>query len=179
MLQLISAISDPKQRATAEAIFESYGKKMFLVANKILNDHHDSEDAVMEAFRRIIKGMQKFTDLSQAETEALVLVYVRNTAIDIYNTNKRRIGIVQELSINDVSNESEIEELDMGIKILVEKIKSMPYIYSSVILLKYHYGYSSKEIADALNITENSVRVRTSRAKEILKASLEREGITV
>ena len=52
----------------------------------------------------------------------------------------------------------------------------LPENYWNVLLLKYSHGYDDREIAQMLDITEENVRQRISRAKKRLSELLEKEG---
>ena len=75
-----------------EELYLRYAKRMYAIAYKILHDPHDSEDAVMEAFRRIVKNQKKFNNLKSTDADALATVYIKNAAIDVYNLNKKRVS---------------------------------------------------------------------------------------
>lgn len=48
------------ERLKIEQIFHTYGNLMFHVANKILNNDHDAEDAVQQALFSIYQNLEKF-----------------------------------------------------------------------------------------------------------------------
>lgn len=158
----------------AEELFNRYGKRMYSIAMKILKDPHDSEDALMEAFRRIIKNTDKFKELSSRDADALASVYVKNAAIDIYNSNKRRSSVIDTENLPEPSGNDPFESNAVS-----SALDALPYQQASVILLKYHYGYSTSEIASALGIAPFTVRKRLERAKKQLKTILIKEGIDV
>ena len=51
--------------------------------------------------------------------------------------------------------------------------------YADIIMLKFYYELSIKEIAKILNITENNVSVRINRALKALKYILEERGVSL
>jgi len=51
-------------------------------------------------------------------------------------------------------------------------------IYREVILLQYYKQFSIQEIAYLLDVSENTVKTRLSRAKQNLKKQLEQGGIS-
>ena len=48
MLAIIMAIEDDDDRLFVEMIFNKYSKNMYLIAEKILNNHDDAEDCVQD-----------------------------------------------------------------------------------------------------------------------------------
>jgi RNA polymerase sigma-70 factor (ECF subfamily) len=53
----------------------------------------------------------------------------------------------------------------------------LPINYAIVLRLRYSQGYSDKEIADMLEITQENVRTRVKRAKRKLAQILEERGV--
>ncbi len=58
-----------------------------------------------------------------------------------------------------------------------ELIMSLPVKYKVVMTLYYVEGYRSKEIADIINISEDAVRKRLQKGREILKTEFEKEQL--
>ena len=63
--------------------------------------------------------------------------------------------------------------------IILEKIAELGEPDSTIIIQKYYYGRTSKEISEMLSITPEHIRVRNSRAVRKLKDMLEHEGISL
>lgn len=163
---------DEKEASDAEKLYIRYSKKMYVIAYNILGNRHDSEDAVMEAFKRIIKNANKFRTVSTEDADALAAVYVKNASIDIYNANKKRLKYINEYDCEPQLLDDRTDSLDLS-----GALGQLPYGYASLIILKYHYGYSSKQAAEALGISELAARKRLERAKKLLKEVLEKEGV--
>ena len=158
----------------AEELFTRYGGKMYSIAFRILKDPHDSEDAVMEAFKRILKNSEKFNHVPVSEADALATVYVKNAAIDIYNSNKKRGKHLVECQFSEQGDND-----PQNFSSLSSALNSLPYSQAAIIILKYHYGYSSFEIGNALGINAITVRKRLERAKKQLKEILIKEGFKI
>ncbi len=61
---------------------------MFKVANSILKNTFDAEEAVNEAFLRIAINFSKVSEANQHKARKFAVITVRNVAIDIYNKKK-------------------------------------------------------------------------------------------
>ena len=57
----------------------------------------------------------------------------------------------------------------------LEAIMALDPKYRSVIYLHYYEGYSCRELAKLIGLSESAVRMRAKRAREILRAELEEE----
>lgn len=64
------------------ALFRLYEKNMYHIAYAILHDSYQAEDAVMEAFVRLMERNYAIDDPSSDEAKRLVIQVIRSTAID-------------------------------------------------------------------------------------------------
>ena len=67
---------------------------------------------------------------------------------------------------------SDLEYID-----LVELFRRLPETYRAVLEMKLLIGYSDKEIAKYLNISETAVSSRASRGRALLRKVVEKEGL--
>lgn len=58
---------------------------------------------------------------------------------------------------------------------VLDEIMLLDPKYRSVIYLHYYEGYSYRELASLLGLSESAVRMRAKRAREILRLELEEE----
>ena len=136
---------------------------MFFLGNRILRDEYLAEDAIHQAFLRIIDNLDKIDKIDCHKTKGFVVIIVENIAIDFYRKRKREKTISFdeiEFYIKDIKNESNLIINDVE-----EAILKLSINYSSVFRLKYSQGYSNREISEILKISEQNVRQRISREK--------------
>lgn len=154
----------------AAKVWECAGKAMYRAAYAVLNNQADAEDAVMDAMERIIKNEEKFSGLTCNEMTALAVIYSRNTAINIYNANKKRPYPFEELpeTVDAVTPDDEAADRDAADRML-GLIKQMPPSYRDALLLRAKFEMSVSEIAGVLGIEKGAVRTRLSRARDWLK----------
>ncbi|MBQ2546624.1 MAG: sigma-70 family RNA polymerase sigma factor [Clostridia bacterium] len=167
-----------KDERPAERVWRQAKDAMLAEARRILGDTADAEDAVMDAMERIVKNEVKFLTLGCNETRALAVIYVRNTAIDLYNANAKRPLPLEELpeDLEDPRTpEDEAVERD-AVRRLLRLIEAMPPSYRDALLLRVHYGMTNEEIAAVLGLEGGTVRTRLSRAREWLKKHERRSG---
>ncbi len=177
MLIYLSMIESEEDKSKFEMLYLSYRKIMFYVANKVLNDEHLSEDVVHEAFMRIINNLEKIGEVNCHKTKAFIVIIVQNIAIDFYRKRKKNNSVSYNEIELYVENINEIENnTENSIEMLILKL---PISYSTVLMLKYYQGYSNREIADILKLSEVNVRKRISRAKQMLEIDLKNIGVNV
>lgn len=138
---------------------------MFSAAYRILNDKSKAEDAVQDAFLKVIKYPNKVLSIPIEDLKPYLIVVSENSARNIY---KREKSIKEEpLEEDTVSQEDNLENLTSS-RIDIERIFCVPQVnvaYRDVLLLRYYYNFSTREISIALGISENNVRIRIMRAR--------------
>lgn len=72
-----------------ERLFELYEKKMYAAAFRILQDVGQAEDAVQDAFIRVMSHMNQIKSPESQETKHFMIKVIRSAAIDIYRKNQR------------------------------------------------------------------------------------------
>ena len=163
----------------AERVWDCAKGLMYRTAYEILKNRTDAEDALMDAMARIVKHEKKFVGLECNNMRALAVIYVRNTAIDLYNRNAKQPYPVDEFSTESGETSSPEEEVvgkDAAARLLAA-IERMPPSYRDVLLLAGKFGMNNREIAEVLHLENGTVRTRLSRAKAILKETIkEMEG---
>ena len=179
MLAVIMMVQDEQERNKVEQIYNRYYSMMFYIAKGILHDEHLAEDAVSEAFIRIINNIDKIGKVDCYQTRGFVVILVRNISIDML----RRIKKEQILSLDDVREP--VDNIDpvfenASIKDACEKIidcinRMSNKNYADILHLKIGYGYSNEEISEILNITTDNIKVRLSRARKALIKQMQTE----
>ncbi len=148
---------------------------MFYIANQILRDTYLAEDAVHQAFIKVIKNLDKIEDISSARTRSFISTITKNCAFDEYKKQKSQLSVPIE-DMEEVLFDKEDFASDND---LAKIIHGMAAIYRDVLVLMYHQGFTVKEIAKILNIQENAVKKRLDRGRRMLAEQLEREHVTL
>lgn len=154
-------------------LYEEYRQLLYAVAFRILQNSKDSEDAVHETFLRISDHLEKINEEECHKTKAFLVTVTKHISYDLCRRRKRERGISYEEWEETIGEES--SEPSSGGD-LYEMLGKLPENYLNLLLLKYSHGYDDREIAQMLDITEENVRQRISRAKKRLSELLEKEG---
>lgn len=153
-------------------LFNLYSDLMLQHAYYILKDIPTSQDAVSEAFLRVMKIIEKINELDCPKTRKLMVIIVENISKNIYNRRKRE-ALVDFTEI-DFENENSLDDFyDIEVKQDMDSIlKRLPIDYANILVLTSD-GYSTKEIAEILGINYENARKRLLRAKKSLKKLIE------
>ena len=171
-------------------LYETYRKLMHWTAEKILHDEHLAEDAVHEAFLRIIQNFHQIREIPCPKTRSFVVIIVRNVAL---NMQKKRTWEEKETFREILPEESTdfredalrhaIDEIAYGFDETIDEIYrneimaavlSMPDVSKEILLLYGYVGYSVRDIAKYLKITEATAYKRLQRARNALAEKIGR-----
>ena len=166
----------PEKKRPAEMVWDCAKGLMYRTAYEILKNRADAEDALMDAMARIVKHEKKFEGLECNNMRALAVIYVRNTAIDLYNRNRKHPYPVDEFPTESTETSSPEEEVigNDAAAGLLAAIEKMSPSYRDVLLLAGKFGMDNREIAEVLHLENGTVRTRLSRARAILKETMEK-----
>ena len=168
MLVYLQSISGPEDRTRFEALYTAYRGLMFHVANRVLQNPQDAEDAVHQAFLSLASCRLPAELGPQARH--LAAVAAERKAIDLYRARKRR----PETELDEETLPGLAPPPSDGT--LAGAMAALPPRYREALLLKYYNGYSAAEVAELLGTTAANVRQLIARAKKKLAAELAERG---
>lgn len=143
-----------------EKTVKQYSSSMLKAAFSILRNTHDAEDAVQEAFVKLITKQPTFHDENH-EKAWLLRVTINNAK------NIRRLSGRENAELHENQGFVYTEETDV-----LNEVLSLPEKYRVVIHLYYYEGYSIKEIAEIIQKPAATVGTLLSRGRAMLKTFL-------
>ena len=142
-------------------------QKLYKYCLKLTKSPWVAEDIVQETMLKIFK--LKETDPHRELTHSFLCTVARNLFID--EKRKEKTG---KVVYKDVYGEVDSSlELDSLIEILLSRL---PLKQSMLITLKDVFGYSSREIAAMLRVSNEVVKTALHRSRKKLQAAPENEG---
>lgn len=150
-------------------LYQRYKTMLFRVAFAYLGNIEDCEDILQEAFVRLYF---QSPDFAQEEDRKR---WILRVTINLCKSNLRSFWKKHRCSLEDWEGQVDfmqsmaIEERELFIELV-----SLPEKYKSVLILRLT-GYSGKEIAQILSISEAAVKMRLKRGRERMKSYLERQ----
>ncbi|MBE7092901.1 MAG: sigma-70 family RNA polymerase sigma factor [Clostridiales bacterium] len=134
----------------------------------------DFEDCVADVFSEFYTELAKY-DPKISSIKSYLCVLARYHAIDVARKRVRQRGdfsLDDEDSLLQIADnftiEGDIAEDEIRHEVL-SAVKELGEPDSSIIIRKYYFGESSKDIADALKLTVSNVDTRTHRALNKLR----------
>ncbi|WP_139957132.1 RNA polymerase sigma factor [Flavicella sediminum] len=158
-----------KNKPKAQAmVYELFASKLFAVSFKYSRNRQEAEDNLHDGFMTIFNKIDQFK--GTGSFEGWMKRIIINTALLTYRKDKV-FHLVNDEIPEEVS--VEIEEENISIDDLLNLIQELPNRYRLVFNLYVLDGYSHKEIAEMLAISEGTSKSNLSRARQILKQKLE------
>lgn len=160
------------ERSAQKRLYDVYARRMMPICLRYTNDRESAIDLLHDAFVKVYAHLDdfKFEGSFDGWMRRIfvntALAQLRKTAEQPYTVD---VEEARGLSQNDYS------VLDtMSAEEIMRCIASLPEIYRVVFNMFAVDGYSHKEIAEQLNITESSSRVYFLRARKLLQEMLEK-----
>lgn len=167
------------EKSLYEIIVRRFNPYLYKVGRSYNYNHEDTQDLMQESFIDAYKNLASFQGKSSFKTW-IVRIMLNNC----YHKNKKLSATVESSrEINEqnsplFSNQSQetfkmVQNKELGI--IIEKALSvLQEDYRMVFSLREINGFNTEETADLLGITESNVKVRLSRAKEMLRTEIEK-----
>lgn len=167
----LSMIDDEADHATFEQIYYTMRDEMLRIANELLKNQADAEDAVQEALIGLaiyIKHVPK----ERGAMRAYCLASARNAAIRYHKKNAHwhhllHIDSLKLSADNDVFSSIVKLEDKRTLKRIIDKI---PLIYREVLMLRYVSDMPPRKIAKLLHRKPDTVRMQLVRGRKMLIA---------
>ena len=153
-------------RRMQEQLYQRFSSRMYAVCLRYAGNAEEAEDILQEGFIKIFKKLDSFR--SEGSFEGWIRRIFVNTAIEHFR-RKRYLQPVTEKEENTIEGKyiSVLDELaEQDILSLVQNLSPG---YRTVFNMYVVEGYTHKEIADLLGISEGTSKSQLSRAKVILQ----------
>jgi RNA polymerase sigma factor (sigma-70 family) len=153
-------------RRMQEQLYQRFSSRMYAVCLRYAGNAEEAEDILQEGFIKIFKKLDSFR--SEGSFEGWIRRIFVNTAIEHFR-RKRYLQPVTEKEENTIEGKylSVLDELaEQDILSLVQDLSPG---YRTVFNMYVVEGYTHKEIADLLGISEGTSKSQLSRAKVILQ----------
>lgn len=148
--------------------YEKYAGKMLAICKRYLSDGMLAEDVLMEGLTKAIAKIDQFS--FNGSFEGWVKRIIVNEALMKIRSQKNN-----EVDIEDVAyalpSESQGDHLEA--EDLYKMVASLPDGYRTVFNMYAIEGYSHKEIADKLGVSEGTSKSQLSRARAMLQGMLQ------
>ncbi|MGH9604597.1 MAG: RNA polymerase sigma factor [Terracidiphilus sp.] len=179
-MEIPNSAADERLRSEAEQeelalLVGEYASTLYRVAFSVLRNPADAEDAVQEAFVRVLRHRDTLGEVRDRRVWLIRIVW--NIVLDRKRRAKTRpetddvAELARVLPSNGLSAEQLAAAAQHHARVLA-CVEQLPAKERQVLLLSAFEELTSVEIADVLGITESSVRSRLFRARNLMAGLL-------
>lgn len=157
-----------------QAFYERFYGYALSVCSAYASDHEDAREMLNDGFLKV------FRNLNELKNDDVLLPWLRrimvNTAIDYYRRNRKRTVTVSTESVAHTLEEPYLNDETILARLSAEDILTLlhqlPVSYRVVFSLYVLEGYSHREIAGRLGLTESTSRAHLTEANRRLRHAL-------
>lgn len=151
-----------KEKLYFSDMYDKYAKQMYGICFLYLKNKADAEEAVSEAFTRLMGRTPQFENENHAK--AFLTRVCINICKDVLKSGWRKHVVQSEDILVYMTTKEE--------KSIMEDVFTLPPKYRIILYMHYYQGYTTQEIADMLHMRQSSVLSRLSRGRKKLKEIL-------
>jgi len=161
----------------------AYGRKLFFLAQRILNDEQDSEESVSDTYMKTWETIPPNRPTYFYAYLAKLCRFFALGKLDWKMAAKRNAEVVplteeMELCIPDQRKEAEVAAKEIG-RAMNAFLENLSQESRVIFLRRYWFCDTITEIAERYGISESKVKMRLHRTRTQLADYLNKEGITV
>ena len=153
-------------RRMQEELYRRFSPRMYAVCLRYAGNAEEAEDILQEGFIKVFKKLDSFR--REGSFEGWIRRIFVNTAIEHFR-RKRYLMPVTEKEENTIEGKYLSVLDDLAARDIMALVQELSPGYRTVFNMYVVEGYTHKEIADMLGISEGTSKSQLSRAKVILQ----------
>jgi len=167
-INLVARIAARNDDDAARRLYRKYRMELFRFGVHVLNDQGLAEEMVQETFIKFCQRAGSY-DPARGPVRAWLFTIARSAAIDI----ARRPSSRPLLPVEDFQLPPQYDTVDEALTVLTvdQALDKLPSIYGDVMRL-VRDDLTQSEIAERLGIPVGTVKSRTAKAADTLRAEL-------
>lgn len=149
-------------------IYKMYHNDIYRLAYGYTLNLDDAEDIMQQTFVKLYKNIKKFNTADENVKKWLFKVAINESKDFLKSFWRKNKTIVDNLD-NIINDKSNLKNYD-----LTNSLNKINKKYRIPFYLHYYEGYSAKEIAKIMNLSESAVKSRLLRVKEKIREEMEK-----
>lgn len=154
-------------RKSQEMLYRRYARAMYSICLLYENDRDSAKDILQEGFIKIFRNINSFD--RKGSLNCWMKKIFTNAAIDHFRQthNGKQLIPIEDITLPISEDETAASILNTGD--IIAQVNRLPRGARMIFQLHAIEGYSHKEIANLLNITEGTSKSQINRAKHLLQ----------
>jgi RNA polymerase sigma-70 factor (ECF subfamily) len=162
-----------------EVIMRRYNQRLFRIARTMLRSDDEAEDVMQEAYVRAYASLDQFAGKAKFSTW-LTKISIHEALSRLQKRKRTQQGIGGQNGDDQMMEAVKSLELDPeqqalrneATSLLEQAVDALPDLYRSVFVLRTIEDMSTAETAACLDLTEEAVKVRLLRSRQMLRREL-------
>jgi RNA polymerase sigma-70 factor (ECF subfamily) len=154
-------------RAAQRLLYDRFKTRMYTLAYRITGNFDDANDVLQEGFLLVFGNLHAFN--GEAKLSSWIHTIIARAAI-------RKIK--ERIYFEDIESTDTSAIIDLGTAIdvdyLEKAIANLPEGYRTIFTLYEIEGFKHREIAELMDISENTSKSQLFKAKKMLRENLEK-----
>ncbi len=161
-------------RQAQEKLYKGFYRSMMNLCLRYTKNDMDAMEALNTGFYKVFKNIQRY-DPAQSSLYTWIRTIVINSCLDIARSKE---SIIQTMELTAATETEIAPEIisKLSAAHLLEMIRILPVATQTVFNLYIMEGYSHKEIAGLLKISEGTSKWHVSDARKKLQTMINEEG---
>lgn len=155
-----------------ETLIRKFNSRLYRISMSIVNDDKEAEDIMQISYLNAYRQLANFKHNSSFGT------WLTRILINESLLHKKRKQIFEKRRLESIFHDYHCETpldnlMNKELKLILEKaVFTLPEKYRLVFVMREVEGMSTQETMEALDLGESNVKIRLSRAKEMLRNEL-------
>jgi RNA polymerase sigma-70 factor (ECF subfamily) len=164
--------------ALFEILLRRYNQSVYRAVRAVLKRDDEVEDVMQQAYLNAYAHLGQFADRSRFSTWLIriavneALARLRKSQSSSWSWSGGDEMVLQRVETMSPNPEQQVSAAEMR-EVVEAELSALPATYRTVLVLRDVEGMSTAEAASCLEVSEDAIKTRLSRARAIL-----REGIT-
>lgn len=160
-----------RNRAGEKLLYERYITVMARLCQRYIKDNTTVQDLLTEGFIKVFDKLPTFEYRGEQSLEIWIRKIMINECLMLLRKSNKLTGITDEMN-----EPVQAASIHVEVKEMITLINLLPTGYRTILNLYVIDGYSHKEIATLLGITESASRSQLTHARNKLKEILKTHG---
>lgn len=170
--KLIEKASKNDRRAQHQ-LFEMFSPKMLGVCRQYLKNNDLAEEVMLSGFFKMFTHLKDFKN--EGSFEGWIRRIMVNESISQLRKDKK-LQFIPETEIENTTAHSAYIETEIEVNEIQKMIDNLPVGYKSVFVLYVVEGYKHSEIAELLQINENTSKSQLFKARKMLQNMVNKQN---
>jgi len=162
-------------RVAQRNLYDLFSRRMYVVCLRYTKSQQEAEDVLQDSFIKVFKNLKGYR--GDSRLDYWIKRIVINTAL---NSQRKKLYMYPMVDIDDVKNDFDHSKAlsNFQMEELLKMIKELPTGCQAVFNLFAIEGYSHKEIAEMLEVSEGTSKSQFARARKLLQNKIAEEDKT-